>query len=28
VTRLGLFSGRSSETEMPASMSEPEDKNT
>jgi len=27
VTRLGLFSGRSSETEMPASTSEPEDKN-
>ena len=28
VTRLGLFSGRRSEMEMPASPSEPEDKNT
>ena len=28
VTRLGLFSGRRSETDMPASTSEPEDKNT
>jgi hypothetical protein len=28
VTRLGLFSGRKSEMEMPASTSEPEDKNT
>jgi len=28
MTRLGLFSGRKSETEMPASTSEPEDKNT
>jgi hypothetical protein len=28
VTRLGLFNGRRSETEMPASTSEPEDKNT
>ena len=28
VTRLGLFNGRKSEMEMPASTSEPEDKNT